>query len=145
MALPSSLRTLLLAQSAITAIAAPRTIGQTANVPGVFVERAMQGFRPPYIVITEIDHDPMKHLGSTTGMASSDIDIDCYGDTWPTADSLADAVADFLKDYSGAASTDTINAVLWEGRQREALEPGDGSDTWRYLVSLSFTMQHTEA
>lgn len=142
MAIKAGLRTLLLAQSSITALAPAQTV-KGISTPAIFTGTVPQGFKPPYIVISRIRHDPYKALDGTTGIGETEIDIDCFENTEPEAEALATAVADFLKDYRGAAgSSDTIDAVLFEDRSDfENLEQ-DGKDLWRFAVTLSFTIQH---
>lgn len=143
MAIKTGLRTLLLAQSSITTLAPAQTVGGK-SYDSIFVEKIKQGVKPPCIVITRNGYDPMKTLDGTSGMASSEIDIECYESTEPKAQALAKAVSDYLKDYSGAAGgSDTINAVLWDGINEFETEEQDAKDNWRYAVVLNFTIQHT--
>lgn len=143
MAIETGLRTLLLAESTITALAPAQTIkGQ--SIDAIFNEYAEQGFLPPFILISLIDFDPMKHLGGTTGMETTEIDIDCYERTYPRALALAKAVSDYLKDYTGAAGgSDTINAVLWEDKRYDKIFDADGRDVRQHIMGLNFRIQHS--
>jgi len=142
MALEAGLRTLLLAQSPITTLC-PAQIVKGVSHYGVFVGRAAQGFAPPFIVITRTEHDPYATLDGTTGMGSSEIDIDCFEATHTKAEALATAVVDFLKDYSGAAgATDIIDAVILLNRRSFQTQAGSGNDEWQYVVTLTFQIQH---
>lgn len=142
MAIKDGLRTLLLAQSSITTLAPAQTIkGQ--SISGIFVDRPIQGFKPPFIVISRAGHDPYKAFDGTTGLRSTEIDIDCFEYTEPEAEALATAVSDYLKDYTGAAGgSDTIDAVLWDDVNDFVNSEQDGKDLWRFAVTLSFTIQH---
>lgn len=142
MAIKDSLRTLLLAQSSITTLAPAQTIS-SKSYDAIFVETVKQGIKPPYIVITDNDFDPMKTLDGTTGMGMSDIDIECHEWTETEAEALAKAVTDYLKDYSGAAGSDTIYAVLWNNKQAFAGQEQDGSNKWRVAITLNFEIQHS--
>jgi hypothetical protein len=110
----------------------------------VFIDTADQGVKTPYIVISRTGFDPEKTLGTTTGITRSEIDIDCYAETPADAESLANAVATFFKDYTGAAGgSDTISAVLWEDMNDFENSEGNGNDQWRYAVTLTFTVFHS--
>jgi hypothetical protein len=142
MALKTGLRTLLLAQSSITTLCPAQTL-QGISYPAICVEALPQGMKPPYIVISSTGHDPMKALDGTTGMASTEIDIECVEYTDDQAEALAKAVSDYLKDYTGAAgSSDTIDAVLWDSKTTFVGQEQDGKNLWRFNVQLSFTIQH---
>lgn len=142
MAIKTGLRTLLLAQSSITTLAPAQTI-RGVSVPAVFVNKVPQGFVPPYLRITRIRHDPLKALDGTTGMAESEIDIDCYESTEPEAEALAKAVSDYLKDYSGAAGgSDTIDAVYWDDVGEFEVKAPGATDEFYQVVTLTFTIHH---
>lgn len=143
MAIETGLRTLLLAQSSITALVPAQTIGGV-SVPGIFNEVPMQGFRCPYILISQIDSDPILHLGATGGMGTTDFDIDCYSNTHAGALAIAAAVVAFFADYSGAAgASDTVNAVHYEGRRYDPIYEAQGRDVREHIISLSFQVFHS--
>lgn len=129
----TSLRTLLLSQVAITNRTGTR----------IFVTKADQNTASPYIVITRISHDPLKALDGTTGLRFTDVDIDCCATDYPTAVAVADAVREFLKDYSGSAGNETINAVLLNDEDDDFIIAGDGRDAGYHMVTLDFQIQHT--
>lgn len=142
MAIKAGLRTLLLANGSITTLCPAQTVKGISR-GSIFVGTIPQGAKPPFIVISRIGHDPMKALDGTTGMVSSEIDIDCFENTEPEAEALATVVKDYLKDYSGAAGgSDTIDAVLLQDINDFENPEQDGNDTWRYAVTLSFEIQH---
>jgi hypothetical protein len=142
MALKDGLRTLLLAQSSITTLAPAQTIKGISH-PSIYVGKVAQGAIPPFIVISRTGHDPMKALDGTTGLAQTEIDIDCFEGTATKAEALAKAVSDYLKDYTGAAgSSDTIDAVLWEDMNDFENPEPNGKDDWQHAVTLTFSIQH---
>lgn len=143
MAIETGLRTLLLAESTITTLAPAQTIkGQSYNA--IFCEHPVQDFLPPFVLISLIDFDPMKYLSTTSGMETTEIDIDCYERTYVRAIALGKAVSDYLKDYNGAAgASDTINAVFWEGKRYDKIFDADGRDVRQHIISLNFRIQHT--
>lgn len=142
MAIKDGLRTLLLTQSSITTLCPAQTI-QGISYSGIFVDKVKQGFKPPYVLISRIGHDPFKSLDGTSGLAATEIDIDCVEYTEPEAEALADAVKAYLKDYTGAAgASDTIDAVLLDDINDFQACETDGKDLWRFAVTLSFTIQH---
>lgn len=143
MAIETGLRTLLLAQSSITALVPAQTIkGQSLS--GIFCEHPEQGFLPPFILISKIDTDPWLTLGNSLGTRATDFDFDCYSYTYPGALAIAAAVKAFIEDYTGAAGADnTIKAVLWMNGRSDQLNEGQGRDVRQFIESLSFTIQHT--
>lgn len=137
MPLETGLKTLLLAQSSITSLVPAQSIGGT-TYNGIFNESPEQGFVLPYILIHQIDCDPMVALDGTSGMMDYEFDIDCYATKYATALAIADAVADYLKDYSGAAGSSTINSVVWLGKRHDRIYEGQGRKVVFNIVSLSF-------
>jgi hypothetical protein len=128
------LRSLLLADAGIAAL-----VGQR-----VYVNQAAQTAALPYIVITQIDLDPMLALDGTYGMQSAEIDVDCYGMNHVTAAAVAAAVKAKLNDYSGAAGDDDmIDAVLLLDENDGPLAPNDGTQTGRHLVTVEYEVQFT--
>jgi hypothetical protein len=137
----SGIRTLLGAQSSITNLLTSQTIG-TVTFNGIFVQQAKQGFIPPFIAIKRIERDPMACLDGTVGMMSSDIVVSCVALTSDKADAVAKAVTDYFKDYTGAAGSDTIDAVIWtDAPTDEIADPAGGEVAWK-SVDLEFTVQH---
>jgi hypothetical protein len=142
MAIETSLRTLLLAQSSITTLAPAQTIGGV-SYSGIFLDHNAEGFVAPFVTITLTDHDPLKRLDGTGGtLRFSDFDIDCYCSNRPASIALADSIETFLNDYSGAAGSDTIDAVLFQDKRDDIVYLGDGRDQRHYVRSLSYQIQH---
>lgn len=140
MALETSLRTLLLAQSSITTLVSSRDIGGTTYY-AIFNENPEEGFAPPYILIHLIDFDAMGALDGTTGMTSYEIDIDCYSTKVSASLAIADAVHSFLKDYTGAAGSDTIDAVFTLNKRMDDYPEGQGRKVFHNITSLSYQIQ----
>lgn len=134
MAIGEGLRTLLLAEGTITALCSTR----------IYLGRAPQKPTLPYLVMTNLRTDPLKALDGTYGMGTKDFDLDCVAATQPGAQALADAVMEYLDDYTGAAGSHTINAVLINDQSEDAIEPADSSDTWSHVVTVDATLHYTE-
>jgi hypothetical protein len=143
MAIEIGLRTLLLQQPAITALVPQQAVGR-ATFPCVFCEYAAQGVEPPFILVSLIDHDPLKALdGTSDSLAFTEVDIDAYSHRFDTALQIAKKVSDFLKDYTGVAGTDDyIEAVLWEDKRHDRIQERDGRDVRGHIVSNTFIIQH---
>lgn len=143
MTILAGLRTLLLAESSITTLVGSQAIGGV-TYPGIFVGTAVQGFSQDHIVIVRTSLDPMKTLTSTTGMRSTDIDIECYARSKARLELITEAVSAYIKDYSGAAGgSDTIDAVLWNDQYDTQAAPIDGTDNWLNSATIDLTIQHT--
>lgn len=144
----TGLRTLLLAQSSITTIAVPQIIDKV-TYQGIFNEHPVQGFVPPFVLISMTDRDPLAHLGATSGLQFTDFDIDAYHYSHPGALALGKAIQDFFfppgggGDFSGAAGADdTILAVLYEGKRYDEVFEDQGRDVRQHISSLSINVQH---
>lgn len=128
------LRTLLLSQSSITSI---------VGTSGVFVTDAKQGAPLPYAVISQTDSDEFNTLDAPSGsFRSLEIEIESKGRTAEEADRLSETIRGFLKDYSGAAGTQVIDAVIVEGQFESKERPVNGSDQKTFVVTLELTVQY---
>lgn len=139
------LRTLLLAQSSITTIAAAQTVGQV-SIPAVFVDAPAQGVKPPYVVITIIGGDRFNTLDSTyhNSMRQVEIDIDSFSYDKTQAATLDETITAFLDDYTGAAgSADTIKSVYADYAVSGYDFPNEGDDKKAYFVTTAFQIMYT--
>jgi len=138
MAIEQGLRTLLLAQSSISTL-----LGEATK--GVYVMQAPQNAVEPYIEIHVMSMNPLLHLGTTGGVRFTEIDIDCKARTLPEATSLASAVETYIDDLTGAAGSDTVNAVLLNDRAQD-VEPPDGKREYgRFVETIDAQIQWTPA
>lgn len=138
MPIETGLRTLLLAESTISTL-----LGEATK--GVYVTMAPQNAVEPFVLITVLNMDPYLHLGTTSGLRASEIDIDCKAKTDTAARALANAVETYIDDFSGTAGSDTINGVLLRNRTAE-VEPPDGKlEYGRFVETIDVTIQWTPA
>lgn len=141
MSLELGLRALLLRNLAIRRLI-PDQVVQKQTFPSVFNEDPPEGVKPPFILIHQIDFDPMKALDGTSGMTLTEIDIDCYGTDFTKLQTLGTMVADYLKDFTGALPNGhVIDAVLWQNKRYDREIGIDGTDTRRRIFSSSFEIQ----
>lgn len=142
MAISTGLRKLLLSNTAITSICKPQKLSNV-TYQGVFNEYPVEGFKPPFVLISEIDTDPNVALDGTYGLRFSEFDIDAYSRDYVEAVALGKLIEDQIKDYTGAAgSEDTIKAVIYESRRYDEVFEDQGGDVRQHIISLSFTIQH---
>jgi len=137
----AGLRTLLLAQSSITALVPTQTVRDN-TVEAIVVDAPPQALELPYIVINQVAEDGMLCLDGTYGMQSTEVEIDCTASTPAKAQAIAAAVRTFLDDYTGTAGSSTIDAVLYLGRAFTRVQRTDGRDVRDCIVSLSYQVQH---
>lgn len=137
----TELRTLLLAQSSITTLAPAQTINRI-SVPAVFVENAQQGFSPPFVIITNIQSEPIVCSDGTKEFRTAEIDIDAYGYSRVDSRTLASTIRTYIDDFSGTAGANTIHAVLWQDENDFAVKPQDGRDTRWYVTTETFRIQY---
>lgn len=142
MSLKTGLRTLLLARFNIRQLVPDQPVGNLI-FPCIFCEDPPQDVKPPFILIQQIDKDPMGALDGTYGMQQEEIDIDCYSFSHDKAEDIAFAVREYLKDFTGLTPTGAyIDAVRWENEQYGKLLLKDGTDTRQRIVSLTFNIFH---
>lgn len=142
MAIELGLRALLIWNGTLTNLA-PAQVINGVSYPAVFNEHPVQGFRPPFVLISAISHDPMKHLGGTSGLAMTEIDIDCYAYSYPLAQQMSKVASDLLRDYVGLAGTeDYIEAVLWDNERYDSVFEAQGRDVRHHIKSITLTIQH---
>lgn len=109
----------------------------------VYINAAKQGAAFPYIVLTQMGSDENQTLDGSTGVRSVEFDVDCKSKKSVQAETLGDAVRVFIENYTGAAGSQTINAVHLNSETSEIEPPTDGSDTPVHVVLLDITVQYS--
>ena len=99
----------------------------------------------PYIVVTQLNSEEFKDMAATGPLRAVDFDVDCKADRATESRALGKIVREFLDDYSGAAGSETISAVLMNNESTEYEPPTDGSDRGIYTTLLDLTIQYTPA
>lgn len=95
-----------------------------------------------HIIITQMSSNEHNSLDGTSELRFIDFDIDCKATTPSRADTLAKVVRAFLKDYTGSAGDETIDAVIYTD-ESDGFEPFlDGSDEGLDIVTLDFNIQY---
>lgn len=123
----SGLVALLRGESTVTSI-----VGST----GVYVTKAPQTAKLPFVVIDQMDTEEFKSLTSTGKFRRMGFVIACIASTSLGAETLGNAVREFIDDYTGTAGTFTIDAVLLNGEHGGYDPPNDGSDGGFHIISL---------
>jgi len=127
----SGLVSLLSTEATITAICSTR----------IYVNRAPENAAFPHVIITQMSSDENGTLDGGSGqLRFLDFDIDCKAKASVTAESLANAVRVFIDDYSGAAGSYTIGAVILNDESDDYEPPQDGSDVGVFVVTLDVTI-----
>ncbi len=111
----------------------------------VYPYHAPQTATLPYIVVTQLNSEEFKDMTSTGSLRAVDFDVDCKADRATESRTLGKIVREFLDDYSGAAGSETISAVLMNNESTEYEPPTDGSDRGIYTTLLDLTIQYTPA
>lgn len=94
-----------------------------------------------YVLLTEVENDFNLRLDGTGGLIMTDVDVDCKAATYEKAQTLADAVKEYFQDFTGAAGTDTVKAVLLNGERSDYEPPQDASEAGKHVISLDFNVQ----
>lgn len=130
------LRTLLLAQSAITDI---------VGAAGVHVGNAAQGQPLPYVAIQQDGSDEFNSLTETGRFRAVDFELDCKGRNGGEAAALAETLREFIQDYAGPAGGQVIDAVILDEEFDSVEKPVNGSDQKTFVVTLALTIQYHPA
>ena len=131
----ASLVTLLNAQSSITDLVSTR----------IYIDKAPEGCALPYIVILQHGSDEFMTSDNTGNLRGIDFSIICRAQRSITSESVADAVREFVQDYSGAAGSETISAVVFEGVSDQFEPPVDGSDIGKHASTLDLQILYNPA
>ena len=123
----SGLVALLKAEATVTAI-----VGSA----GVYITKAPQGTKLPFVVIDQSDTEEFNSLDGTGRLRRMGFALDCIASTSVGAETLADAVREYIDDYTGTAGTFTIKAVILNGEAQGYDPPNDGSDVGWHIITL---------
>lgn len=128
----SGLVSLLTGEATVSAICSSR----------VYINRAPQSAAFPHIIITQMSTEENGCLDGGSGqLRFIEFDLDCKAKSSVQAESLSNAVRTFIDDYSGAAGSYTIGAVLLNDESDDYEPPQDGSDVGVFVVTLDVTIQ----
>jgi len=143
--LTHGLRTLFLAQSAITTLAPAQTVGRV-SFPAVFVENVPEQVKPPYVVVELTDTDPLMTLDSTYhGSGQEDtVDVHSVSYSLPDARLLDKTIRLFFQDYAGNVTadgiTDEVKAVMWQGQAYDFDYEQDGTDKKKHIFTTTYSV-----
>ena len=128
----SGLVSLLAGESTVNAICGSR----------IYVNKAPQKATFPHLVITQMSSEENGSIDGGSGqLRFLTFDIDCRAQTSVKAEELGNAVRTFLDDYSGAAGSCTIGAVIMNDESDDYEPPQDGSDVGVHVVTLDLDVQ----
>lgn len=136
MAINEELLTLLLAESTVTDLL-------TNGTTGGYLDYAPQVDPGDHILIHAISDDPLPALDGTSGMRETELDIDCKASTRVKATALADAVEEYVDDLTGAAGSDTVNAVVANPRAHDVEPPKGAQGNPRFTETVNITCHWT--
>lgn len=138
------IRTLFLSQSSITAVLPSQRVSRVL-VPAVFCDSALQGFQPPFAVVTDLGTEPNLYLADPVGgFRTLELDVDVYSYDEPTGRSAMKVIREFFDDYSGPAGDDTIKAVLWQDEAYRYVRLNEGRDTKYHVSTTSYLVQYEQ-
>jgi hypothetical protein len=128
----SGLVSLLAGESTISAICGSR----------IYINKAPQKATFPQLVITQMSSEENGSIDGGSGqLRFLTFEIDCRALTSVQAEALGNAVRAFLDDYSGAAGSSTIGAVIMNDESDDYEPPQDGSDVGVHVVTLDLDVQ----
>lgn len=128
----SGLVSLLAGESTISSICGSR----------IYINKAPQKATFPQLVITQMSSEENGTIDGGSGqLRFLNFEIDCRALTSVQAEALGTAVRTFLDDYSGAAGSSTIGAVIMNDESDDYEPPQDGSDVGVHVVTLDLDVQ----
>jgi len=122
----SGLVSLLRAEGTVTAIVAQR----------VYVTKAPQTAKLPFVVIDQNDTEEFNSIDGTGKLRRMGFVVDCIASTSVEAETLGNAVREYLDDFTGVAGTFTVDAVMMNGEHGGYDPPNDGSDGGFHIITL---------
>lgn len=128
----SGLVSLLTGESTIAALCGSR----------IYINKAPQKATFPQLIITQMSSEENATMDGGSGqLRFLNFDIDCRALTSMQSEALGNAVRTFLDDYSGAAGSSTIGAVIMNDESDDYEPPQDGSDVGVHVVTLDVDIQ----
>lgn len=133
----SSLRTFLLAQSAVTAL--------LGSAPAVYVVHVPPATARPYVVIHGISGEGHHHLRGASAIGSPLVQVECWAADGLAADAIADAVQSAVDGYRGRMDQLVVKGAFKRDRRGPlATDPQDGSALPLYSVQLDVEIWHAQ-
>ena len=112
------------------------TVTAIVGAAGVYVTKAPQTAKLPFVIIDQNDTDEFVSMDGTGALRRMGFVIDCIASTSLGAETLGDAVRTFLNDFTGTAGTFTVDAVMMNGEHGGYDPPNDGSDGGFHIITL---------
>lgn len=115
---------------------------ELANTTSIYVGYVEQDRNMPYITIQANDIDPLSALDGTSGMKRTDMAVNCVAPARVDSNDAADAVESFFNDFTGAAGSNTIDAVILQSRSHTEVPIAQGSDIYKMVTRLEYAILH---
>jgi hypothetical protein len=128
------IRTYLLTKTAITDIVGTRIY------PTILPQNATL----PAIVFDVFGGTPDDVLTGSSGSFRAVVDLECISANHITSNDLAEQVRLVTQGYFGAMGDEQINAARLLSRSENYVQPIDGSDVGRHVVSISLEITHNQ-
>lgn len=96
----------------------------------------------PRVVLHTISREPDYNMNQASGLVSTRIQVDCLGETYASAQAVANAIVTLLSGYKGTTGTTKFDGIFMDS-MRDALEEDD-TPSDLFGVSLDFTLWHKE-
>lgn len=96
----------------------------------------------PVLTFQQISNNHLHHLDSAAGVTVARVQVDCWGNTLSSVESLGEAVRAALQGYMGVMGTTVIHFVQLDSEQ-DLHELGlEGSDEWIYRRSQDYLIKY---
>lgn len=109
---------------------------------------APQGGSLPYVVMTQVSSEHIRHTTGRAQVARTRMQFDAYAGTSPAVQSVADALRVALDMYTGtmgATAQVVVQRVFLESMRDLFIAPADASEQGPFRMSLDFMIWHAES
>jgi len=97
----------------------------------------------PYIIYERLATDPEIHLLAGSNRANTRISLDCFSETYSSAQDLADNVFLALHGKTGVIGSHRFDSIFIENRFDDYIPPKQASDTGTHVASLTVSAWHS--
>lgn len=122
----------------LLALLAPIASGRSYYV------RAPQGEPYPYLILNRASLVPNYTMAGASGLSQTRMQIDVYGNNWPSTVSTAQALQNLVSGFSGIVGSTRFQGIFIDAvRDLPASDAGDVTQLFR--ISIDIMIHHTPA
>jgi hypothetical protein len=131
-------------KSVRTRLLSSTTVSTSVGSTRIYPQHAEQAAALPHIVLREIGNTTEHNLLGTSGTSETRVQIDCYALTYAAAYALREAARRIVGETYGTVEGLNFRSAVQGSRFGAYLEPRDGSDQGKHVLSVDFLLIHSE-